>query len=287
MTKVAVYSHGSPDFLIDIVADGLCRLLGRENVFYSHYLWPWQKDRYNLIFKGFETPNIIGPYDADALVVSDRTDFSFANEWMEKTGRKAVAIIDGEDEEWLHPLVETPMAYFKREMMDGRKYPSNVRPLQFAAVPESLHARPERMLPTFFMANMSDPIRQEIVATMREMDLPVVLGKLPKGEYDSLLSSSRIGVSSRGAGWDTYRYWEIPYAGALLFSQKLPLLIPGNFVDGQEAIFFTDMAEFRLKMKSLLESPDEAKKIAESGQKASNSRHLSIHRAKTVLEALA
>jgi hypothetical protein len=30
--KVAVVSTGSPDFQIDIVADGLIRLLGKENV---------------------------------------------------------------------------------------------------------------------------------------------------------------------------------------------------------------------------------------------------------------
>ena len=42
---------------------------------------------------------------------------------------------------------------------------------------------------------------------------------LPWADYMRLLSRSKIGVSVRGLGYDTYRYWEIPYAGALLLEQ--------------------------------------------------------------------
>jgi len=34
--KVAVVSNGSPDYLIDIVTDGLIRLVGRERVHLSY-----------------------------------------------------------------------------------------------------------------------------------------------------------------------------------------------------------------------------------------------------------
>lgn len=286
MTKVAVLSHGSPDYLIDIVSDGMCRLLGRQNVHYDYKFSPWHKERFNLLFNGFETPNSIDLHEAEALVLSDRCDFSIARDWMAKTGRRAVAVVDGEDEDRILPFFERAKVYFKREMFQGRNYPPNVKPLQFAAVPGGPSPRRERVLPVFFMGNMSDPIRQDIVGVLRSMDLPAVLGRIPKAEYDALLSSSRMGVSAKGAGWDTYRYWEIPYSGCLLLSQRLPLTVPDNFVDGREAVFFGDTAELRKKMKALLDAPEEVRTIADAGQKASNSRHLSVHRAKAVLEAL-
>lgn len=286
MTKVAVFSHGSPDYLIDIVSDGMCRLLGRENVHYDYRFSPWHKERFNLLFNGFESPNSVGLYDTEALVLSSRCDFAIAQDWMDKTGRKAVALVDGEDEDRLLPFFERSKAYFKREMFQGRTYPPNIRPLQFAAVPGRPSARTERALPAFFMGSMSDPVRQDIVGVLRSMDLPVVLGKVPKADYDALLASSRIGVSARGGGWDTYRYWEIPYSGCLLLSQRLPLVVQDNFVEDREAVFFGDTAELRSKLKALLEAPDEVRRIAEAGQGASNSRHLSVHRAKTILEAV-
>ena len=51
-----------------------------------------------------------------------------------------------------------------------------------------------------------------------------------------LLARSRIAVSVRGLGYDTYRYWEIPYAGAL----PCPSLRNGHsrqLRHGHEAVF--------------------------------------------------
>lgn len=47
--------------------------------------------------------------------------------------------------------------------------------------------------------------------------------------YNQMLTDSMIGVSARGFGWDTCRYWEIPTA-AVLLTQPLNLRIPDPYV---------------------------------------------------------
>lgn len=285
--KVAVISHSSPDYLIDIVADGMVRLFGRNNLFLHYYFNGWAKDaRFTHLFEGFGNRNDFPIQEADAVVISNRSDYGMAEDWMKKTGKKNVAVIDGEDDDEIRPQHEIVRAYFKREYMTGRTYPQNVKPLPFAAIPEPIPAIPERALPVLFMSGPSSAIRGEVNAALRDMNVPFILGKLPKDRYNQYLRSARIGISARGAGWDTYRYWETPYFGALLFSQRLAITIPGNFVENEEAIFFDDIPEFRKKLEKLLGSRDLVAQMAATGQRACHERHLSIHRARTVLDAI-
>jgi hypothetical protein len=90
----------------------------------------------------------------------------------------------------------------------------------------------------------------------------------------------------RGAGWDTYRYWEIPFFGSVLLSQRIPVAIPDNFVEDTEAVFFDTIPEFAAKLIWLLDHPADAERIAKAGQQKCMARHLSTHRATTVLEAI-
>lgn len=284
MPKIVVASHGSPDYLIDLVADGMVRLLGRENVFVDFRMWNRTGMYFPMLFST-DSPNAFQLQDADALVMSNRCPLSLAQEWMRTTGKKKVAFIDGEDDDTLRPCANAAV-YFKREFFSERTYPANVKPLPFAAVPEDLPVPHNRHLPLLFHASFSSPIRHQIVTLLRDMDLPVVIGSVPKEQYNSLLSSSTLGISARGAGWDTYRYWEIPYFGCALLSERLPIVIPKNFSDGTEAVFYDGIKDFKTKLNRLLESPETMRKIGEAGQKACRERHLSTHRAKTVLEAL-
>ena len=100
-----------------------------------------------------------------------------------------------------------------------------------------------------------------------------------------VLSSSRIAISVRGDGFDTYRYWEIPYAGAMLLSETPRTVIPDNFVDGAEAVF-AEPKQLAAEARRLLES-DGVESIAAAGRAKLMDKHLSRHRAEVVLERLA
>ena len=61
--------------------------------------------------------------------------------------------------------------------------------------------------------------------------------KLSYDEYFRLLARSKMGLSIRGAGFDTVRYWEIVAAKRLLVSEKPYIYIPHNFEHGKHALF--------------------------------------------------
>ena len=98
-----------------------------------------------------------------------------------------------------------------------------------------------------------------------------------------LLGSSRICLNVRGFGYDTFRYWEIPYAGSLLLSEPPRTVIPNNFVDGVEAVFGPASKLDRIA-KRLLEGDTET--IAEAGRRKLLEFHTSTARAQVVLDHL-
>jgi hypothetical protein len=108
--------------------------------------------------------------------------------------------------------------------------------------------------------------------------------RLPWEEYMRLLASSRICISVRGAGFDTYRYWEIPYAGSLLLAERPQTVIPDNFVDGEEAVF-APVELLGEVARRLLERDTTA--IAAAGREKLLRSHTSVARAQVVLDRLA
>lgn len=285
--KIAVISKRSPDYLIDVVTDGLVRLVGRDHlsIDYNVRFEPGGKGSYQHLCLGLKGPEPFGLHDADCLVASVRS-VEAAKQWKTKTGRK-VAIIDGEDLKNLdYRGLAVANVYFKREYFHFTPYPSHVKPLPFAAIPETVLPSAERKCPVFYSGHLTHPFRKEISDALRAMGFPPAPNQ-DKSEYNKSLSTSRIGVSIRGMGWDTYRYWEIPYFGAALLAHRPGHVIPENLIAGAEAFFYDTAADFRAKLRRMLDDHPGTEKIALAGQKAIQERHLSIHRARTVLESLA
>ena len=81
------------------------------------------------------------------------------------------------------------------------------------------------------------------------------------------MARSNIGLSFRGVGYDTGRYWEVPMLGKCLMAQRTPLWIPNDFVDGESALFFSSIVEMREKFKKYYTKSDEWMEIARNGQK--------------------
>ena len=284
--KVSVVSNGSPDYLIDIVADGLIRLLGRDRIHLKYNQTSTTNPRHSQLFQGFSEPNKIGFLDSNLLVASVRSKPEDLEAWIRGVRGGKVAIIDGEDDTAVRQsYYKASAVYFKREFLQNWKNYDRVRPLPFAAIPEDVQDPRQRDIPVTFSVGITSPIRIEILKTLKEMKVQTETAAYPKKEYNISLSRSLIGISARGAGWDTYRYWETAYFGCALLSQRLGIVIPGNFVDGTEAVFFNDLADFRKKLEALLSDPARAAALGKSARKACIDRHLSIHRAKTVLES--
>jgi len=285
MTRVALVSYGSPDYLIDIVTDGMIRVLGRENAHLVYNRTSPNESKISHLFSGFGGENTFPIVEADCLIASTRSDFKFVEDWMNATG-KPVALVDGEDDSIVRREHLRVKVYAKREYLKGRQYHSNVIPLPFGAIPESRPSVAERKLPVFFRATRTDAIRPMILKEIEDLGLPIQTNPVSKDEYNRILAGALVGVSARGAGWDTYRYWEIAYFGCALLSQRHSLVIPGDFLEDEEVILFESMDEFSKKLKRLLLEPLVAMEFGKKVQKACLERHLSTHRAKTVLEAL-
>lgn len=285
--KVSVVSNGSPDYLIDIVTDGLIRLLGRDRIHLRYSQVSTENPMYVQLFQGFGGQNKIDFLESNVLVTSVRSNLPDISSWSRGTKGRKVVIVDGEDDHIIrqsHYSVAT--LYFKREFFQDIKYQGLVRPLPFAAIPEDIPEPSKREIPVAFPVGITSPIRIEILQILKAMGVQAETVTRPKKDYNTVLSKSMIAVSARGAGWDTYRYWEAAYFGCALLSQRPKIVIPENFVDGTEAVFFDGVGDFRKKLEALLADQPRAIAIGNKARNACMDRHLSVHRAKTILQSV-
>jgi hypothetical protein len=284
--RIGIISKGSPDYLIDIVTDGIIRLLGRQGVALDYNARGGWGGQYSILLKNFSGPEPYDINDADALIASTRS-IDAARAWQKVTGRKKVVILDGEDGPELNDIYKEVPLYFKREFLKHRYYPPNIKPLPFGAIPEELPAHVDLKQEVFFRCHETHSFRGLVRKTIEEMGFPISTARLEKKEYNDLLMGSLVGVSTRGNGWDTYRYWETAFFGVAILSQRLDIVLPDDFEEGREARYFSDMDELRLKLIHMLADPDRTIAMGQAARKKCLDRHLSIHRARTVLEALA
>jgi len=146
-----------------------------------------------------------------------------------------------------------------------------------------------------FISSIASPYRLELYKFLkkyiRKRNLKAYLKTTGKGdwipytEYQKILSSSKLSISVQGAGFDTYRYWEVPFYGSTLVSQKPFIFIENNFVDGESAIFFRNFKELERKLDYYL-LKDKWEMICKNGQTHFLKYHTHIHRAKKILEVI-
>ena len=190
----------------------------------------------------------------------------------------------------------------RRQIAVARVGVDKLVPLPFCAVPVGFPAATARTHDVTFLGAATNPLRGALVEDIRRLETdgydvlvpadPLTEEdryrfdiRLPWTSYMEALSASKVALSVRGNGFDTYRYWEIPYAGALLLAETPRTVIPDNFVDGVEAVF-AEPRELTAVARRLARS-DEREQIAAAGHEKLLSKHLSRHRAEKVLEQLA
>lgn len=108
---------------------------------------------------------------------------------------------------------------------------------------------------------------------------------IPWPDYVDMVQKSKMSISLPGAGFDTFRYWEIPYYGTCLVSPYLPIEIPHNFRDMQSSIFFSNFSQLENKILNVLKN-DSWEDIAIEGHRNFKKYHSSEQRAKRFLESV-
>ncbi|MEW6188002.1 MAG: glycosyltransferase [Thermodesulfobacteriota bacterium] len=78
-------------------------------------------------------------------------------------------------------------------------------------------------------------------------------GWLPRDHYYAELQKCRVLLTVRGAGYDTFRFWENAACNAVHISRKMPLFIPNDFDHGIHLFRFGRLAELKKIIDLVLE----------------------------------
>jgi len=156
-------------------------------------------------------------------------------------------LIDGRDSPYLlddQIKVLQPDLIFKREYLYHRIYPSNCFPLPFASLFPVVDPLTERPVDVVFLANDNHPRRWRIHRILTQLGVHyvgAVSRNLPSwDEYMGLLARAKIGITVRGFGYDTIRFWECLASGCLLLAEETLQVVPNEFVDGKHLSYFDE-----------------------------------------------
>jgi hypothetical protein len=304
-------THDFSDYGMDTLYDGLCQVLGAENV----VEYPWKptlhgldKDaavNYPCWFTYPGEPRSVeeivrelreGRFDlivfADFVQMNKRDDVL---RMLDAAPDVPVAVYDPWDDgsatqdtarEYLGG--RNFAAYFKREMLACLDYGPNAYPLPFGYpdrhVPDAM---PEHRGTELFWAGK----RLFGTRSLYLDHLNAILGrtldqKLTQEEYRRAISDSRIGLSFFGFGFDTVRYWELAAHGCMVLAERPLVRIPFNFVEGESAVFFDDARELEQKLAYYLAHAEEAERIGRAGRDLFLRYHTSSARARQFLGRL-
>jgi hypothetical protein len=203
-----------------------------------------------------------------------------------------VYIVDAVDEPYdlretvcAYAGIDALAGYFKREMLTCWDYGPGVWALPFA-YPEG-RVEPGRNTPRteplFWAGHRGSGLRNVYLDFIQERFGFRFEANYPQEEYARQLQRSLMGLNGFGYGYDTVRYWELPAHGCMLLSERMPIHIPHNFIDGESAVFFDDLPELEAKLAHCLEHPEEAAQIAAAGHDHWLKHHTSTQRAKQLL----
>ena len=104
-------------------------------------------------------------------------------------------------------------------------------------------------------------------------------------EYYQEIRRSKIAISIRGGGFDTYRFWEILACRSLLLSELPDILIPNEFQHGEHIIYCKpDLTGLQKLIRYYLDHNQERERIAEQGYQHLLKYHTCEKRAEYFLE---
>jgi hypothetical protein len=307
--RILVITHDNSDYGMDSLYDGLCTVLGPQNV----VEFPWKgtlhgrdteaAQNYPCVFDYPGEPRNAAAIEAelrngqfDIILYADVVQFSrreTVRRFLAAAPDIPVMVYDTWDStQNYQPVIqdylgrETIALYFKREMLAGIDYGPRAFPLPFGypdrLVPESV---PEKQSKDFFWAG-------KWLFGLRSLYLPwlekLLDRKFSGASYDqesykAALLQARAGFSFFGFGFDTVRYWELPAHGCLLLAERPLIRIPHDFEDGISALFFEDLPELEEKMGWISAHPKACGTIARAGRRHFLEHHTASQRARQLL----
>jgi hypothetical protein len=306
--SILMITDDRPNFGMDILYEGLHRLLGPEKI----VEYPYKETLHGVVSEKLRQYPCQFDLEGPRLSLDDVCDALRAGRFdvvlfgdverlhgeadmrrvREAAGNIPLFVVDQMDESSdLEPRtlaylgIDRCAGYVKRETLAGARYHSKPIPVPFAYAESNLPApdtvRFDRQETVFWAGKGLYGLRMlHMEALRRFTDINRVLS--PE-DYKEALLRSRIGVDLAGVGFDTVRYWEVPAHGCMLFAERKPIVIPNDFRDGVEAVFFDDVADMTRKLGHLLGHPGEVRAVAEAGYRHFLGNHTSTARARQLL----
>jgi hypothetical protein len=316
--KILYCSYRLPDCGLDTLYEGLCDVLGEENVLdYPHkpsyhgegsnsFKWYPIFSKHPTFKTDVEKLEMLKNKEFDAVFVGCRNKSGF---WDHKSRQSQLIpnpvsqpiieaskitptfLIDQADEEGINEelaKIFNAKLYFKREYIKGEVYPSMVFPLNFSYSERRIPVTIDNPRPNFIFWAGKDNYasRTKYLEPIEKIRGEKFSGHISQKVYAHLLLSSKIGLNLRGFGYDTMRYWEIPAHATMLFSEKLKIQIDNDFVDGKTAVFFENPEEMQEKLKFCLANPDYVDKIRLAGFEWFKKYHTSRIRAGQLVDKI-
>lgn len=212
-----------------------------------------------------------------------------------------VALIDGED----FPIFITPGPYAVcRRETDGTDFSI---PLPMA-LPEEImhwitsHDDEEKRYSVGFLGSVNNltPERREVIEKIYDrypdcllqtsivpsQDNPCPAGRVGRDEYYIALQRCKVVLNFRGAGYDTFRYWENAACKSVHIAQRMPLFIPFDFIEGQSILRFSSVEELIMLIDFVLEGKIQDSNIIQESRNHLVNFHLTTKRAMYLLDRL-
>jgi hypothetical protein len=304
--RLLVLTEPQPDYGADVLYDGLAEMLGDDNV----VDYPWkgtlhgaQPDSFANYPCAFVRPGrqwtiheVIealraGQFDATLYCASLRSAYASELQAITSASPTPVFVVDQSDNPLnqrgamaAHAGVPENAPYFKREMLACVDYGPDAFPLPFAYPAAKMRPiQSNRDVPLFWAGERNAALRPIFLNRIEAMQNVRFDEKMSQDAYKDAIGRARIGLSFFGFGYDTVRYWELPAHGAMLMSERPPIRIPHNFVDGESAVFFNDLEELENRLVYYLDRPEEAERIGRAGREHLERYHTGAARARLLL----
>lgn len=310
LPKVLFITSPRPHYGQDVLYDGLCRVLGPENVVdfpakpslhggaagrYANYPCTFNWPDTGLDARAVADALATGHFDA--VLYGDCTQSlepELVRPLLANIGTP-VYMVDEEDEPFdmrgrvmQHAGLREVAGCFKREFVAGGEYGPDTHPLPFAYSDALVGPAPNqpRERPLFWAGHRISGLRRLFIEHIERRFGFDLTPAYTQAEYARVLRQSRIGLNCFGYGFDTVRYWELPAHGCMLFSDRPPVVIPNNFVHGETAVFFDDLPDLEDKLLYYLENPEASLGVATAGHAHLLRYHTASARARQLLAVI-
>ena len=195
-------------------------------------------------------------------------------QWRELLARQPLLLLDGDDDERLYPrsgtrfrqfgfanglnaLLQTADTHIYKRELTNRSKPwglcLQVHPLGFsipaAVIFDSVPAKTQ-----MFQTHIVDRELLELTAGSKEHFF------VDESAYRSDLGAARFGITTRRAGWDCLRHYEIAASGTIPcfrdLNNKPPKCAPHGLVDGFNCLSYSSAADLHSRIKHLTDNDE-------------------------------